>query len=117
MEGSRRLQATRRVKSLADILWTVVRWVLPLTVAAVIVAVALGSHRLGEELRRRVEARLQERFPALIVRVRGAGFVEGEGILVRGISFANQEDPGRELVTIEEVYLVCGTTLAELAAG
>jgi len=117
VEGSRRLQATRRVKSLADILWTVVRWVLPLTVAAVIVAVALGSHRLGEELRRRVEARLQERFPALIVRVRGAGFVEGEGILVRGISFANQEDPGRELVTIEEVYLVCGTTLAELAAG
>jgi hypothetical protein len=116
-EVPRRLLATRRVKPLADILWTVVRWTLPLTVAAVIVAVALGSHRVSEEVRRRVEARLQERFPTLVVRVRGAGFVEGEGILVRGVSMATHEGDGRELITIDEVHLACGTTLAELAAG
>ena len=105
------------MKPLADILWTVVRWVLPLTVAAVIVAVALGSHRVSEEVRLRVEARLQERFPSLVVRVRGAGLVEGEGILVRGISIASPGDTGQELVTIEEVHLACGITLAELAVG
>ena len=42
------------MKPLTDTLWTIVRWTLPLTVAAVIVAVALGSHRVGEEVRRRV---------------------------------------------------------------
>ena len=105
------------MKPLADILWTVVRWTLPLTVAALIVAVALGSHRVGEEIRRRVEARLQERFPAVVVKVRSAGLVEGEGILVRGISFTSPDAVRRELVTIEEAHLACGITLAELAAG
>ncbi len=105
-----------RVKPLADILWTVVRWSLPLTVAGVIVAVGLGSHRVSEEVRRRVEARLQERFPDLVVQVRSAGLVEGEGILVRGISVS---DPAvdRDLITIDEVHLECGTTLTELMAG
>ncbi len=105
------------MKSLADILWSVVRWALPLTVAGVIVAVGLGSHRISEEVRRRVETRLQERFPDLTVRVRSAGLVEGEGILIRGISFADPTAGGHELGTVEEVHLACGTTLAELVAG
>lgn len=117
MAGPRRLLPHHRVKPLADILWTVVRWTLPLTVAAVIVAVALGSHRVSEEVRRRVEASLQERFPSLVVSVRSASLVEGEGILARGISFAVPGAPPQELVAIEEVHLACGITLADLASG
>jgi hypothetical protein len=103
------------VKPLADTLWTIVRWTLPLTVAAIIVAAALGSHRVGEEVRRRVEARLRDRFPTLDVRVRSASLVDGEGIIVRDLSLAVAGQPA--LVTIEEVHLACGTSLADLAAG
>ena len=104
-----KLPATH-VNPLTDTLWTLVRWTLPLTVAAVIVAVALGSHRVGEEVRRRVEAKLQERLPALDVRVRSASLVEGEGIVVRGVSLSTAGDPG-EMLTIDEIHLACGTTL------
>jgi hypothetical protein len=47
------------VKPVSDILWTLVRWTLPLSVAAVIITVALNSHRIGEELRRRERALLE----------------------------------------------------------
>lgn len=102
------------MKPLADTLWTLVRWALPLTVAAVIVAVALGSHRVGEEVRRQVEARLRERFPQLAVAVRSASLVEGEGIIVRGLSLGLGSE---EMLGVEEIHLACGTTLAELLAG
>ena len=38
------------MKFLTDLLWTLVRWILPLSAAAVVVAVALGSNRIGEEV-------------------------------------------------------------------
>jgi hypothetical protein len=107
------------MKPLADLLWTLVRWTLPLSVAAVVVAVALGSNRIGEEVRRRVEARLAAACPGVVVRVAGASLVEGEGIVVRGVSF---EDPsvtgeGRRLLVVEEVRAACGTSLQDLLAG
>jgi hypothetical protein len=107
------------MKSLADLLWTLVRWTLPLSVAAVVVAVVLGSNRIGEEVRRRVEARLAAAFPGVVVRVAGASLVEGEGVVVRGVSF---EDPslageGRRLLVVEEVRAACGTSLQDLLAG
>lgn len=107
------------MKSLADMLWSVVRWALPLTVAGVIAAVAIGSTRVGEEIRRRVEARLREEFPGLAVQVQGAGLVEGEGIVVRGVTIVDPSLPTRQrqLVRVEEVHLECRTTLAELATG
>ncbi len=105
------------MKSLADTLWSLVRWTLPLTVAAVIVAIALGSHRVSEEVRRRVEGRLQARFPGLVVGVRAASLVEGEGIIIRGVSFASADGAGPPLLAIEEIHLGCGTSLTELASG
>ncbi len=105
------------MKPVADILWTLVRWTLPLTVAAVIVAVALGSHRIGEEVRRRVEARLQARFPTLRVAVRSASLLEGEGIVVRGLTIGDAVQGGGEMLAVDEIHLACGTTLAELATG
>jgi len=46
------------VNSLADTLWTLVRWAVPVTVAGVVAAGAIGTSRIGEEVRGRVEARL-----------------------------------------------------------
>jgi hypothetical protein len=107
------------MKSLADLLWSVVRWTLPLTVAAIVVAVVLGSNRIGEEVRRRVEHRLRARFPALDVRVEGASLVEGEGIVIRGLSLTDATLPAeqRRLLWVDEIRVACGTSLAELAAG
>ncbi len=103
------------MKPLADTLWSIVRWTLPLTVAAIVVAASLGSHRLGEEVRRRAEAKLRERFPTLDVQVRSASLIDGEGILIRDLSLG---EPGKPpLVTVEEVHLACSTSLAELATG
>ena len=103
--------AATHVKPLADTLWTLVRWTLPLSVAAVIVAAALGSQRIGEEVRRRVEIRLREKFPELEVTVRSASLVEGEGIIIRGVSLSadgreqgvSAMPGGGPMLTIEEI--------------
>lgn len=107
------------MKSISDLLWTLVRWTLPLAAAAVVVAVALGSNRIGEEVRRRVEGRLQAMFPEITIRVQAASLVEGEGIVVRGISFVDPTLPPeqRSLLLVEEVRVACGTTLKDLIAG
>ena len=107
------------MRSLADLLWTIVRWTLPLSVAAVVVAVVLGSNRVGEEVRRRVEARLQATLPHLVVHVGGASLVEGEGIVVRRISVIDPAQPsgGNPLLTIEEARVACGTGIKDLVAG
>ena len=107
------------MKTLADILWTIVRWLLPLTVAGLVVAMALSTGRIHEEVRRRIESRLREEFPALAIRVQAASLVEGEGIVARGVSFTDPALPPqyRQLVWIEELRLACGTHLADLATG
>lgn len=105
--------------SLADTLWTLVRWTVPVTVAAVVAAGAIGSSRVGEEIRGRVEARLAEEFPSLNVQVQGASLVQGEGIVVRGVSLVDPKMPQqwRQLLWIDELRLACTTNLTELAAG
>ena len=105
--------------SLADTLWTLVRWTVPVTVAAVVAAGAIGSSRVGEEIRGRVEARLAEEFPTLNVQVQGASLVQGEGIVVRGVSLVDPKMPQqwRQLLWIDELRLACTTDLTELAAG
>ena len=107
------------MKSLADTLWMLVRWALPVTVAGVVAAGAVGSSRLGEEVRARVQQRLAAEFPSLAVQVQGASLVEGEGIVVRGVSFVDVALPEgcRQLLWIDEVRLACSTNLADLVGG
>jgi len=107
------------MKPLADLLWTLVRWTLPLSVAGVVVVVVVGSNRVGEELRRRVEARLSAAYPNLVVTVQAASLVEGEGIALRGISFDDPAvgDEGRRLLAVEEVRIGCSTSLPQLLSG
>jgi hypothetical protein len=106
------------VTTVNDTLWTLVRWSVPLAVAAVVAAGALGPARLDAEVRRRVEERLAATWPGLEVRV-NAAVVEGQGIVVRGVTIADPSLPlqWRQLVWVEELRLACGTSLAELAGG
>ena len=110
---------TAALKPLADTLWMLVRWALPITVAGVMAAGAIGSSRLGEEVRSRVQQRLAQEFPALSVQVQGASLVEGEGIVVRGVSLIDPSLPKecRQMLWIDEVRLACSTNLADLIAG
>jgi hypothetical protein len=107
------------VSALTDSLWTLVRWAVPVTVAGVFAAGVVGANQLGDTVRAHVEARLAAEFPALTVHVQGASLVEGEGVVVRGVSFSDPSLPPsiRNLVRIDEVRLACSTNLAELATG
>ena len=95
------------------------RWAVPVTVAGVVAAGAIGSSRIGEEVRGRVEARLAKQFPTLAVQVQGASLVEGEGIVVRGVSLVDPKMPQqwRQIVWVDEIRLACTTSLTELATG
>ena len=110
---------TADLKPLADTLWTLVRWALPITVAGVLAAGAIGSSRLGEEVRSRIQQRLAKEFPTLSVQVQGASLVEGEGIVVRGVSFVDPALPKecRQMLWVDEIRLACSTNLADLIAG
>lgn len=107
------------MKPLADTLWMLVRWALPVTVAGVVAAGAIGSSRLGEEVRSRIQQRLAEEFPTLSVQVQGASLVEGEGIVVRGVSITDPSLPQecRQMLWVDEVRLACSTNLADLISG
>jgi len=107
------------VNSLADLLWAIVRWALPLTVAALIALAAIGLERLDDEVAKRVEMRLAEMFPAVDVVVDEAELIEGQGILVRGLSFVAKQHGGEagRLVEVDEMLLSCSTSLADLASG
>ncbi|MFM7250238.1 MAG: hypothetical protein ACKO5R_10090 [Planctomycetaceae bacterium] len=107
------------MNSLADTLWTVVRWAVPVTVAAVVAAVAIGANRIGAEIRARVEARLQADYPDLVAEVQGASVVQGEGIVLRGVSLSDPRMPQqwRQVLWVDEVRIACGTTVADLAGG
>ncbi len=107
------------MKPLADTLWMLVRWALPVTVAGVVAAGAISSSRLGEEVRTRLQQRLAQEFPQFVVQVQGASLVEGEGIVARGVSIVDPSLPKecRQLVWVDEVRLACSTNLADLVAG
>jgi hypothetical protein len=84
-----------------------VRWALPVTVAGVVAAGAIGSSRLGEEVRARIQQKLAQEFPTLAVQVQGASLVEGEGIVARGISIVDPSLPKdrRQMLWVDEVRL------------
>lgn len=107
------------VKSHTDFLWSLVRWAVPVTVAGVVAAVAIGTGRLNDEIRGHVQRALAARFPDLQVEVQGASLNEGQGIVVRGLSLSdpNLPEAWRQLLSIDEVHLHCDATLASLAMG
>ncbi len=106
-------------KGLVNLCWFFFKWGLVLSVLAAAVAVPYLYHRVDEEIRARIEARLADHFPGLAVRVRFAQLVEGEGIEVRGISIVERgaAGPQAELAYFDELFIGCQTTLQELVKG
>lgn len=120
MDARSREQPKRRgiIAQLGDFL----RWMLLLA----LVTIAIGSlglyfvhSRLDEEIRLFVENKFQANYPNLIVQVRSAHRVEGNGIELRGVSINEPSSNGSpiSLVYVEELFAECGTELADLAAG
>ena len=90
-----------------------------LAVVAVAVGVWFYVTRFDEAIRSKVQARLATNYPHLVVTVRGAHRVEGEGILVRGISLSERsaDGPIAELIYIDELLLSCATDLPDLLSA
>lgn len=104
---------------LADTLWGIVRWSVPLTLAGVLAAVAVGSRQIDDEFRRQIEARLARELPGLRVGVQSAALVPGEGIVLRGVAVSATDLPPqhRQILWIEELRLSCATGITDLMAG
>jgi hypothetical protein len=107
------------VNTLTDLLWAIVRWAAPLTVAALIAIAAVGLDKLDDEVCRRVEEKLAGIFPSLAVSVASAELVDGEGILVRGVTLtpSGHLSTSAPLLQVDEVFLSCSTSLADLATA
>ena len=67
------------MNSLSDLLWSLVRWAIPLTFAGVVAAVAVGTSRINDEICAHVEDVLAERFPSLQVDVQQEASMKGKG--------------------------------------
>ena len=78
------------MNSLSDLLWSLVRWAIPITFAGVVAAIAVGTSRINDEICARVEDVLAERFPSLQVDVQQASLNKGEGIVIHGLSLIDK---------------------------
>jgi len=86
---------------------------LALLVAAGLVALKYwGIDRIDEEVRSRVEERLREQFPKLVVTVGAARRVQGKGIEVRSIRIS-EPARGTTLAYIDDVLAECDTQLPD----
>ena len=99
--------------------WSCFKAGLLLCVVGSLVAVPYFYHRVDEEIRLRVVAKLVGHYQGLAVNVRSAKLVEGEGLEVRGISILvpGTTGPQAELIYIDELFLVCDTQLHQLVGG
>jgi hypothetical protein len=97
----------------------VFKWGFVLALISAAVAVPYLYHRMDEEIRARVERKLAAHYPHLIVRVRFAQLIAGEGIEVRGLSITERsaEGPQPELAYFDEIFFSCQTTVQELLSG
>ena len=107
------------MNSLSDLLWSLVRWAIPITFAGVVAAIAVGTSRINDEICARVEDVLAERFPSLQVDVQQASLNKGEGIVIHGLSLIDKTMPEnwQQILRVEEVHLACDATLTNLAMG
>jgi len=76
-------------------------------------------HRIDDEIRRRVEAKIAEQYPELNVSVRSARIISGQGIEIRGLSIVEPgvSGPTAELAYLEEVLLEGNIDWKELVQG
>lgn len=87
-------------------------------VAALLAAAWFGRdmifQRLNEEIRVRVQTMLAERHPNLHVQVRSAWLVEGEGIVLRGVTASPRYGTAAEpMIKVDELFCACGTQMPQ----
>jgi hypothetical protein len=104
------------LKNFINSCWFVFKWGL---LAALVAAAGLALYfysRVNDEIRQRVLSIWREKYPNLVVNIRSARLVDGEGIEIVGLSLAdpNATGPQAELVSFEEIMLYCQTSLPEL---
>jgi hypothetical protein len=99
--------------------WFVFKWGLLAALLAVVGLALYFYSRVNDEIRQRVLAKWQEHYPKLVVNIRSASLVEGEGIEIRGLSLLdpNATGPQAELAYFDEIVLFCQTSLPELLQG
>lgn len=76
-------------------------------------------HRVDDEVRRCVEARIAEQYPELTVAIRSARLLSGQGIEIRGLSISEPgvSGPSAELAYFEEIFLHGETDWKDLLQG
>ncbi|MGC4003535.1 MAG: hypothetical protein QM811_10530 [Pirellulales bacterium] len=94
--------------------------------AAIFVALAAGigagiyyAKNLNGELRLKVLEKLASQHPHLHIELQSASLLDGEGILLRGLTIEDPAapEPARVLATCDELLLSCNVDLTELARG
>lgn len=110
---------TASLESVIRVTWSLLKWLSVLVVGALLVAGAYLYHRLDEELRLHIEHLLAQKYPRLVVNVRAAQWVDGEGIEIRGLSILQpaSSGPQAELLRIDEMLVYCGSDWGALARG
>jgi hypothetical protein len=89
--------------------------VLSLLVAAVAVAAWFyGYNQIDEQIRAEAESKLRDHYRGLVVSIRSARRIEGEGVELRGVE-VREAGVGQTpiLVSIDEVFAECETKLPE----
>ena len=83
------------------------------------IGVSYLYQRVDEEIRCRVEEKFAGHYASLKVKVRSAELLEGEGIKIRGVTILEPgaKGPRAELLSLDEVFLVCQADLNELVSG
>ncbi|MEM6330803.1 MAG: hypothetical protein AAF790_11185, partial [Planctomycetota bacterium] len=107
--------------------WSVFKWGFVLLLAAALAGGGYLYFRLDEEIRRYAEGALAQHYTGLDVRVGGARFVPGQGVVVYDISLAEPEQPslvvtpsptaGQTLLSIAELSLEGRFDVQQLLEG
>jgi len=106
-------------KRLINFCWFWFKWGLIACVIGAALLVPYFYHRMDEDIRRHVEGLLAKQYPGLVVKLRSAVLMKGEGITLRGLSIIDPEaeGPGAELLSYDECFLGCPTDLSDLCSG
>ncbi|HEV7223155.1 MAG TPA: AsmA-like C-terminal region-containing protein [Pirellulales bacterium] len=99
--------------------WSSCKWGSLIALTGAAAAVLFFYHRIDDEVRRRVEAKIAAQYPELTVSVRSARLISGQGIEIRGLSIAEPgvSGPTAELAYIEEIFLHSAIDWRELMQG
>ena len=97
---------------------SVFRWFLALAIVALAVGGLLYWQRSGEAIRRLARIGLEEKFPALRVRIDSAGLVETRGVRIRGLRLYEPLPQGeRLLMEAEELFIETPINLSAAFGG